>query len=370
MAITAFGTNDAQTVKLWSTLTLREALKQTMFKKFMGKDKRSIIMRLSELEKQAGDEIKYDILLQMGNTGVVGDNRLKGNEEAMTYKQDSVVIDQLRNGHAFRRMSQQRTVHDLREDAKINLADWFADRFDNIMFAHLCGDTTETFANTPVAPSYYHYVMSGDVSETGAIATDETSLGTNDQFTLADMDFCKEKAKTFSTSTEGVWIRPTIVNGEEYYVVVLHPYSVTDLRLDVANSAYVSWPDIQMYANKRGLNNPIFTGALGVYNGMVIHESTRIYSPTSNVRRNLFLGAQAGVVAFGNAYKKMAQRRVGKDNMMSWFEEEDDYGNEEGIAVGSVFGMKACKFDVTGGGTDYDLGKLVISSYAAKHTAV
>jgi len=181
-------------------------------------------------------------------------------------------------------------------------------------------------------------------------------LSSNDQIQLADLDFAKEKAKTLSPM-----IRPCNIGGDEFYVVVLHSYSVTDLRLDVANSAYVSWPDIQMYANKRGLKNPIFDGSLGVYNGMILFESTRIFSPVSNVRRNLFLGSQAGVFAIGNAYPSLAQNRVGKDNLMSWYEDSDDYGNENGIAVGSIFGMKSTLFD------SKDYGKIVISSYSAAH---
>ena len=181
-------------------------------------------------------------------------------------------------------------------------------------------------------------------------------MGDNDQIQLADLDFAKEKAKDLSPM-----IRPTYIDGKEYYVVVLHTYSVTDIRLDVSNSAYTSWPDIQMYANKRGLKNPIFDGSLGVYNGMILFESNRIYEPSTNVRRNLFLGAQAGVFAIGNAYSKLEQQRVGKDNLMSWYEESADYGNEVGIAVGSIFGMKSTLFNSD------DYGKIVITSYAASH---
>ena len=356
MAITAFGTNDALTVKIWSSLTMREALKQTLFNKFLGKDKRSILQRITDLEKQAGDNIKYDLLMQMKNNGVTGDNRMRGSEEQLIYHQDNVTIDQLRNAHAFRRMSQQRTIHDLRSDAKTNLAEWFSDQYDTFMFNCLCGNTSHNFGQAAEAPDSDHYVISGDVSNTGTIATDEGNLSSNDQIQLADLDFAKEKAKTLSPL-----IRPCVINGDEYFVVVLHPYSVTDLRLDTANSSYNSWPDIQMYANKRGLKNPIFDGSLGVYNKMILFESTRIYSPVSNVRRNLFLGAQAGVFAIGNAYPNLAQNRVGKDNLMSWYEDSDDYGNENGIAVGSIFGMKATRFD------SKDFGKIVISSYAAAH---
>jgi N4-gp56 family major capsid protein len=352
MAVTAFGTNDAQTVKIWSTLTLREALKATLFSKLMGTGKTAILQRMVELEKSAGDQIKYDLLMQMTGAGVTGDNRMRDNEEALVYYQDTVNIDQLRNAHAFRRMSQQRTLHDMRMDAKANLADWFSGKFDDYMFRTLCGDTTLAHGQAATAPTSNHIIYSGD-------ATTETtaSVGNNDQFSLADIDYAKEKAKTLTPP-----IRPTSVDGSEMYVVVLHPYSVTDLRLDVANSAYFTWPDIQMYANKRGLNNPIFTGALGVYNNCILFESNRIYNKLSNIRRNLFLGAQAGVFAMGGAYDNIERSRVGKDNLMSWYEEIDDYGNEKGISVGSIFGMNKSVFNSA------DYGLITIISYGAAHT--
>jgi N4-gp56 family major capsid protein len=316
----------------------------------MGTGKSAIIQRLTELEKSAGDQIKYDLLMQMTGSGVTGDNRMRDNEEALVYYQDTVNIDQLRNAHAFRRMSQQRTLHDMRMDAKANLADWFAGKIDDYMFRCLCGDTTLTHGQTATAPTSNHIIYSGD-------ATSESGLGTNDQFSLADIDYCKEKAKTLTPP-----IRPTMVGGQEMYVMVLHPYSVTDLRLDVANSAYVDWPTIQMYANKRGLSNPIFTGALGVYNNVILWESTRIHTAVSSTRRNLFLGAQAGVFAMGGAYDNIEKQRVGKDNLMSWYEETDDYGNEKGISVGSIFGINKSVFNSA------DYGLITVPSYAVAHT--
>lgn len=289
---------------------------------------------------------------------MTGDNRQKGNEEALVYHQDSIVIDQLRNAHAFKRMSQQRTIHDLRVDGKSNLADWFAGKLDDYAFRYLCGDTSISHGQSGLAPDSVHYINSGDVARTGTITTDEGNLGTNDQITLADFDFAKESAKTLTPP-----IRPALIDGEEYYVVVIHPYSTTDLKLNVAGSSYITWPDIQMYANVRGLKNPIFSGALGVYNNCILYESNRIYTPRSNVRRNLFLGAQAGVFAIGNAYDKMDQKKVGGDNLMSWYEDSDDYGNEKGIAVGCIFGLKKTRFD------SKDYGVIVITGYAATHAA-
>jgi len=350
MAVTAFGTNDAQTVKLWSSLTMREALKATTFDKLMGTAKNSIIQKLSDLEKSAGDQIKYDLLMQMTGAGVTGDNRMRDNEEALVYYQDTVNIDQLRNAHAFRRMSQQRTLHDMRMDAKANLADWWAGKFDDYVFRCLCGDTTLTHGQTATAPDSDHVIYSGD-------ATSTATVGSNDQFTLADMQYAKEKAKTLTPP-----IRPTMADGMETYVVILHPYCMVDLKLDIGNSAYVDWPTMHMQANQRGKSNPLFSGAAGIYDGMVIWESTRIYSPSSNVRRNLFLGAQAGVFALGSAYDSIEKSRVGKDNLMSWYEEIDDYGNEKGISVGCIFGVNKSVFNAK------DYGVISIESYAAAHT--
>lgn len=357
MATTDFSHSSAQTVNIWSKTVMREALKGTyLFKKFLGTDEHSIVQRLTDLEKGAGDTIKYDLLMQMTGQGVTGDNRLKGNEEALVYYQDSVVIDQLRNAHAFKRMSQQRTLHDLRVAASKNLGMWWATKWESYMFRYLCGDTTIDHGQAGVAPDTDHYIVCGDVSHSGTIATDEGSLGSNDQIKLEDLDYAKEKATTITPP-----IRPVRIDGEEYFVVVLHPYSATDLKLNLGGSTVAKWMEIQQYANVRGLKNPIFTGALGVYNKMILFESHYIYSPRTNVRRNLLLGAQAGVFALGNAYDRIDQKKKGSDNFISWNEDVDDYGNEKGISAGAVFGIKKTRFN------SKDFGTMVISSYAAIH---
>lgn len=55
---------------------MRDMLKATLFSKFLGTGKSAIIQRLTDLEKTAGDTIKYDLLMQMGGAGVTGDKFL------------------------------------------------------------------------------------------------------------------------------------------------------------------------------------------------------------------------------------------------------------------------------------------------------
>jgi N4-gp56 family major capsid protein len=356
MGLTEFGVNDPQAVKLYSKMSFREALRETLFAKFMGTSKQSIIQRHMDLEGSAGDTIKYDLLEKTGGDGVDGNNWMRGNEEQLKYYQDSIAINQKRQAHTFDQMSQQRTLHNMRVDAKENLTDWWANLLDEYMFRSLCGDTTFNFAgNAGVAPDSAHYIVCGDVTHTGVIATDEASLGNNDQIDLMDLDYAKEKARTIAPM-----MRPTKIEGEEYYVAVLHDYSLTDIRVSSNSSATIKWNEIQKYANDRGLKNPIFTGANGVYNKILLFDSNRIYSPRTSVRRNLFLGAQAGAFAVGNAYSKRQAGIVG-NLPMSWAEDIQDYGDKEGISLGMKFGVKACRYKSN------NYGAMVMTSYSAAH---
>lgn len=347
MAVTAFGTNDPQTVNIWSKMAYREALKGTLlFRKLLGKagDKRAVIYRHKDLEKSAGDTIKFDILMQAKGAGVTGDERQKDNEEVMVYHQDSIVIDQLRNAHAFRRMSQQRTIHNMRTDAQMNLSDWHANKLETYWLRAQCGDTSLTHGQTATAPDAAHMSICGG-------QTSEANITSSDYLTLDELDYAKEKALMANPP-----LRPVRIEGAEYFVVILHTYSVTDLKLNLGSGTY-KWMDIQQYANVRGLKNPIFTGALGVYNGMILFESPRIYSPIANVYRNLLLGSQAAAYAVGSAYDSADVGTYGKLEM-SWHEDVDDYGNEKGISVGSIFGIKKVVFNSA------DYGTMTISSYS------
>lgn len=167
-----------------------------------------------------------------------------------------------------------------------------------------------------------------------------------------------ERAKTLTPA-----IRPIRVDGKDCYVCFLHPYQVTDLRQDAATAG--AWFDIQKASMQGGKisDNPIFTGALGMYNGVILHEANRVtqgvHSSTgaaiSTVRRALFCGAQAGAMAYGQNGAGQGAARF------SWVEETFDYGNQLGVSAGSIFGIKKTRFDAK------DFASITISTYAAAH---
>ncbi len=348
MATTNYGVNHPVAVKLWSKKLMHEALKQTFMQKFIGTSSDSIIQVKQETNKGAGDRVRCTLRMQLTGAGIEGDGTLEGNEEALVTYTDDLLINQLR--HAVRsngKMSEQRIPFSVREEARMGLTDWWADRIDTAIFNQLGGntgqsDTRFTGHNATVAFDANHVVYpDSDVSE-----ADVASSGTSSVFSLTLIDACVEKAKTLTPI-----IRPVRVMGQEKYCIFLHPYQIYDLRTSTDTG---QWLDIQKSAMQGGQisKNPIYTGAHGEYNNVIIHESTRIPEVTSNVRRAIFCGAQAAVMGFG------MKQSIDSPN---WYEELFDYGNQLGVAGGMIWGVKKCVYNSA------DFATIVVPTYAVAH---
>jgi hypothetical protein len=110
-------------------------------------------------------------------------------------------------------------------------------------------------------------------------------------------------------------IRPVMINGEPWYIIFISRQQLRDLRSETA------WLQAQREANLRGLTNPIFSGAEGIWDGVIVKVSDQIHRRTGDgtgtarttffdssadacasgitVHRALFCGAQACVMAWG-----------------------------------------------------------------------
>jgi N4-gp56 family major capsid protein len=352
MATTSYGTNNPLAVKVWSKRLYREALKATWYSKFMGEGTDSLIQVKTELDKGAGDRITVGLRMQLTGDGVQGDGTLEGNEEALTTYSDNLFIDQLRNAvRSAGKMSEQRIPWSVREEAMAGLRDWWAGRLDTCMANQLAGNTVQTDTRytgnqATIAPDSSHILIQGSYPT-------EAQLTSADTFVLTLLDKAVNKAKTLTPM-----IRPVMVDGDGYYVALLHPDQVYSLR---TNTNSGQWLDIQKAAMTGGevSDNPIFTGALGVYNNVVLHEDTRMpqcvngAAALANSRRAVFCGAQALSMAFG---------QKNQDQQATWVEELFDYGNQLGVSAGMIFGMKKTVFN------NLDFSTIVLSTYAASPT--
>lgn len=366
MAKTEFGVNHTLTNKLYSKLLAKEAIRKTWIGKFIGSDDNSLIREKVDLRKEAGDKITCGLVIDLAGDGIQGDATLEGNEESMQFFNDSILVNQLR--HAVRvngRMTEKRVPYDMRDTAKNRLAQWMAKRMDVTFFNHICGnnaqtDTKYTGNNATAAPTTNRIIRPNSVAN-------DQSLASTDTFSLELIDFAKEKAMTANTGdSTGPLIRPLMVEGDEVYVMFLHDYQVTDLRTSTSTG---QWLDIQKAAMQGGNvgDNPIFSGALGRYNGVILHQTPRVTlgvnsstaAAVTDTRRAVLCGANSALIAFGGD---------NSETRFSWVEKTFDYDNQLGVSAGSIWGMKKTVYaPESGSDNQEDYGTMVVSTYAAAH---
>jgi len=335
MAATEFGSGSPHAVKRWSEQLMRESFGKMDIRALIGKGEEACIQLKTELDKNAGDTIYYDLLSQDRSDGVNGDARLEGFETELTFFGDSLAINQKRHAHTFKGMSQQRTVHSLRESGRFSLSEWWAWFMEAALLAHgagVSGDGNETVIGA----------LGGSTGDTDFAGNTITALDAAHIVTagstgdLEMIDDAVAKAKVNNPR-----VAPLMINGQKRYVVYLHPYTIKAIRTDTAAG---QWNEITQRVGAQGASNPIYTGAIGEYNQCIIRESEFVPS-VGTVRHGLLLGAGAMTIGFGNAWKKGKRAGAGGGTFFDWRERDGDYGNEEGVAGVSCLGMKGTQFD-------------------------
>lgn len=313
MAVTTVPANLVQ--KCWAKETWNCGVNESFFNKFMGKGSDSIIQIREELKKDAGDQITIPLRMPLAGAGVLGDNVLEGNEEAMQLYDFGVQINQIRNAVKLKgKMEEKKSSLNLRNEAKTALKEWYSMTLDKMFF------------NSFVAsPSTRRVIYAGT-------ATSEVTVKDVDKMTCEVISKAKRMASKQATFGPTIVpkIRPVMVDGKSMYLMLMSFEQFRDLKSDPV------WVDAQKNANVRGMDNPIFSGAEGVYDGVAIytHELvpvTATGATGANVGHALLLGAQAGVMAVGSE--------------PFWEEELTDYKNSIGFAVGSIIGIAKSKFN-------------------------
>lgn len=327
---TQFLTNDALTRKRWAKDLFSILLPATEFNDLTGTNTNSIIQLRTELAKGEGDLIKFGIRVPLTGTGIQGNDTVEGNEEKLIFKDFSVTIEEL--NHAVDtggKMEEQRVPYNLMEEGKNGLQEWWADKLSTFAFAVLCGDTSfemvtgkGDFGTAITAPDTNHHLKVNDVAEASMTAADVLDL--------TFLDRMKQLAEVPNTGCYKV--RPLMIGGKKYFRVVLHTYVFDALR---RNTNVGQWGDLLRSANKLAVPNVEIE-----YNGLLISKSERIrkVSGTTNVYRNLLLGAQAAVFAWGGAGES-------KSTTMAFVPYEKDAKRFVMVRGGGIFGMAKTRFN-------------------------
>lgn len=366
MSYTAMGVNDAMAVKLWSkNMTIAERAMLDIAP-LIGTSSNSIIQMLPNPSKGPGDKVTYPLRARLLGDGLSENDIAEGNGEGLSIFSDSLVLNEL--GHVVGVKSQntidaQRVPFDLRDQAKDALGQWWADRLSYWFFNQVCGNTAQTNIkytgmNPASAPTANRRCWAGTA---GALSADE-GITSSYPMTLDLIDRAVTLAKVGDNLQR---VRPIKIGGQDKYVCYIHPLQARDLR---TNTSSGQWMDIQKFAlsARNNMDHPIYTGALGEYNQVVLRVSqdvaTGVNSSTgaaiTTVRRAVLLGAQAAVISYG--------QKGGQPNRYRWNEELLDHKRKLEVSAWAIAGLKKAVWTSGSAGTAaQDFGTVTISTYAA-----
>lgn len=349
----AIASSSPQAVKVWSKLLFSQVMHATQFFNFMGTGPESMIQKVEDLSRGAGDLVHIDLLRQIdyGQFGVSGDNELLGSEHNLIYRQLDVPINQKRFASGWLRMSQQRTLHQLREDSMVILRDAWARVLDQFLMLQLAGPVVSNPAELydATAMSVVNAITAMWGTAHNPTVDSAYRISSNGVLTPDLVTQARWKARDLTPP-----LRPLRIDGQDYYVMFVSPAQAKSLQQSD------DWENAQRNAALRGSQNPIFTGALGAYNGVLIYDSKYLPTiistgPTTNASVAatqgiaVLAGQQAAVLAFGNAFSSLDEEGRPQEGIFSWAEEVEDYGNKRGIAAGAIFGLKRAGFASAGG---------------------
>lgn len=341
--------NDPQAREHYSARMFEDSITASYFgSNLMGRSKcpewpQTPVQLLAEL----GEQIPYDLDAPSDQGQLI----------KLEERRDTICIGQVRRVYSDSKITSPQQVQNLREEARKSLVDGSGRLCDQLSMLALSGrrgavnaDVLEpdVFSvceknNVFTEPDSDHIFYGSDDNDKSVATLDES-----DTLTLAKIRKLRTYAAVMGKDGGGegvVRLGPLEVNGRKYYVLLLHPDSVADLRKSTDPRRWKSIQEAAQKAQKEaeavGSKSPIFKKALGMIDNILLHEhpSVPLFNdggPTGNVpwSRAFLLGRQALIWGFGGT----------QPGQFDWWEETRDLGNQTWIAAYTLLGVKRTTF--------------------------
>jgi len=346
---------DALRQEVWGKDLYRDVLSDIYFQAngMMGTDINNIVQHKNELSKEAGDVATFGISVRMTGNGVDGDSELEGQEEAINTYSEQIAIDQKRFAVRLTgKLDEQKAAYNMRTDAKDKLKQRLVEFHERQVFLKMQGIVNPTltdiaavtvsaacaWSNTP------DYVADAvDAAGSGSRYVCAASGGL-DAIAVTDLITPQliSKAKLLAT-VANPQIQPLRIGGKDYYVLFIHPYQAYDLHQNA------TWSQAMREAEVRGKENPIFTGADGVWDGVIVHSHPYCSFLDASAQATGFRSASAGTVVLADTFRASlcGQQAIGMvqcKNDNKWVEKTFDYGNKVGFATSFIGGYQKIQF--------------------------
>ena len=380
MANTNFAALTSEQLTIWSRDFWRVARNMSFINQFAGSGSNAMVQRISELtQTEKGARAVLTLLADMTGDGIVGDNTLEGNEEALRAYDIVVQLDQLRFANRLSgRMNDQKSVVNFREHSRDALAYAMADRMDQLAFLSLAGIAYTLKNNGALRPVMNSGQNLGDLAFSSDVsaptsnrhrrwdATSKLVAGNTSAVAAADTITyeCLVQLKAYAKDNYIRGLRGA--GNEEMYHLFVSPQVMADLKLDSDFLTNVR------NAGVRGPSSSLFAGSSSLMvDGIMVHEFRHVFNTsgaTTGTSSNAGSagykwGADADVngsaCIFAGA-QALAMADIGIPEIV---EDSFDYGNQNGISIGKIFGLKKPVYhsDVSGQNEDFGVIRLDVA---------
>ncbi len=345
------------------------------------------VVRITDLQKQKGDEVDMQIVHKLSKRPTMGDEKLAGRGENLAFADFSLKINQGRHlVDAGGKMSEQRFKHNLNKTARTLLGTYFNDVQDQSATFHLAGargdymadDTIVPLAdhgefgkimiNDVLPPTYDRHFYSGD-------ATSMETLDAADLFTLATVDnialFLDEMAHPLQPIRMS---KDELANEDPYFVLYVTPRQWNDWYTSTSGK---DWQAMMTRAVQRskGFDHPLFKGECAMWRNVLVRKyggtpvrfnagskvlvsnndlvaSTKLITTGTTIDRAMLLGGQALANAYGTG---------DGGGFFGYNEEKVDHGNGTEVSIRWINGLKKIRFKQKDGRVN-DHGVMVVDS--------
>lgn len=296
MARTAIATGNALAPIIVQKQLFLEQKKAAYFSRFMSASGDMPVFEKTDFTKAKGETMTFGMRIRVTGDPITGNATVKGKEDKLTFYTYQITLDRFR--YAIMddgALTRQRFVGDIPTEIRNALTVWGAELIDQ-----KCMDALTA------SPTSIYY---------GGNATAVGDLDANDKITPALISKVKAIALT-QRSGGKTPLQPVMVDGKKYLVMLISPDAAVDLKYDTTFMA------AQKDAAERGSNNPLFSGMLGIWDGVIFHEheNVPVLSNGGNgavtYSKCVLMGASALCWAWGER--------------PSIVEEDEDYGEFKG----------------------------------------
>ena len=358
MARTTILPNDPNKRKAWAASVANDAAQTQYFARHIGPEgSRSAVIKKTELEKGAGDEVTTALVAKLQGRAVREGQKLAGAEFKLQHAAHTMRINEHRHGvNVGARIEQSRVGYNLKKQGREKLTEYIKELYEHTIVAAAAGargigDELHTLEADYVG--YPNALRTPDAAHlfTGPLGTKvKNTLVVGDLMSLSTVNKLRTKAvRMLGGKGKPVKMTKVLKNGKECFVLAVCPEVMQDIRDDVGTQG---WFEAQKALTASvGKEAELFKGGAGMFNGVLIDEMEfgvyfNDYGSGANVNatRSLFMGSNAVAVAHGT--KGMA------DGMsVSLDEDTDDRKHDHILFFEMIMGADKCQFE----GMDYGL---------------